>query len=152
MASSAVGPGDAAGPAADHAPYYPNDFTPCRYDPAQLIADLEDAQAAARMNDDDKLTFLYAADAVSIAGAEERISRAGLSCGWTVTTPFPEMLWEATSVLACSVLRGLGGPRRCQLLQRDRAPERQEQQGGSRNPFEGDLPADPSQRPLPRYR
>lgn len=36
----------------------PNGFTPCRRDPAQLIADLEDAQAAARMNDDDKLTFL----------------------------------------------------------------------------------------------
>ena len=86
----------------------PNGFTPYGYDPAQLIADLEDAQAAGRVNDDDKLTFLYAADAVSIAVAGEGISRAGLRRGWTVTTPFPEMLWEATSVLACSVLRGLG--------------------------------------------
>ncbi|MGZ5395992.1 MAG: hypothetical protein ACXWEI_11130 [Mycobacterium sp.] len=40
-----VEPGSAAGPAADRAPYYRNDLTPCRYDLAQLIADLEDAQA-----------------------------------------------------------------------------------------------------------
>ena len=42
-----MGEGHAAGPSADHAAFYPREFTCCRYDPTALIRTLEDAQAAA---------------------------------------------------------------------------------------------------------
>ena len=45
-------------------PHYPNEFTPCRYDPTQLIGTLEDAQAAAET--------LLSMSSVGFAGAQTR--------------------------------------------------------------------------------
>ena len=68
-------------------PDYPNEFTPCRYDPTQLITTLEDAQAAAET--------LLSMSSVGFAGAQARTATDGAMWENLAFAPLTCLLYAA---------------------------------------------------------